>query len=592
MKNVPLYSLLACISVMLAVVPAMGRGQAPVLARVEAVDRVDRLGLPVYAHLLDAGGQAYAIVVATEAELEQAGWPFEVLALDPDIAALSIAIERLPGALARGRKQIDVLHDDGCRLIVTPTAEQKAELMDMGLAIIRISTPMVWPSDQAGWSSLRACSAITANPTISNLMHQVYQDTVSNLAAKLSGETPAMIGGEPYTILTRGTSSGTPIQKANQFVYEQMQAAGLEVSYQNWDWSWSNAAYSGQNVVGVKRGATLSNEVVLVTAHIDNMPNDGTRAPGADDNASGCVGVMVAASVLKGCSSERTIRFICFGGEEQGLLGSDAYARSIQDAGETNVTVFNMDMISYSTIASRELSLHTRLATAPGYAADMAVATTFQNVLSTYGLDDRLTLAIQSDGVEWSDHYSFWQKGYPGVLVIECDTNFNPNYHKDSDVLANINMEYFTDFIRASVGTVAHLAGVPAPPATTGPLITANGLTGDVRLNSGDAVAIAIQMMNIEPYLGVEVDWWVVALAGSSWYYLNNSVQWTQEDNWLNWRPVNQGPLFNLPATDVLNTTDLSTGSYTIWFAVDYPMDGILKDGQIIWLDSVNVNIQ
>ena len=165
MKTIPLCPLLTCFSIALIVFPTIGQGQASVLARVEAVDRVDRLGLPVYAHLLDAGGQAYALVVATEAELAQAGWPFDVLALDPDIAALSLAIERLPGALARGRKHIDVLHDDGYRLIVTPTPAQKAELIGMGLAIIRISTPMVWPSAPAGWSSLQARCAITANPT-------------------------------------------------------------------------------------------------------------------------------------------------------------------------------------------------------------------------------------------------------------------------------------------------------------------------------------------------------------------------------------------------------------------------------------------
>lgn len=124
-----------------------------------------------------------------------------------------------------------------------------------------------------------------------------------------------------------------------------------------------------------------------------------------------------------------------------------------------------------------------------------------------------------------------------------------------------------------------------------GPLITANGLVGDVYLNSGDAVTIAVQMMNIEPYVGVAVDWWVVACAGSSWYYLNSSVQWTPEGNLLNWRPVYQGGLFNLPATEVLNIK-LGVGSYTFYFAVDYPMDGILNlDGPIL-VDSVNVVVQ
>ena len=64
------------------------------------------------------------------------------------------------------------------------------------------------------------------------------------------------------------------------------------------------------------------------------------------------------------------------------------------------------------------------------------------------------------------------------------------------------------------------------------------------------------------------------------------------DGNLLNCHPVYQGGLFNLPAMEVLNMTGLQTGSYTFWFAVDYPMDGVLNlDGQIL-LNSVNVIVQ
>ena len=45
-------------------------------------------------------------------------------------------------------------------------------------------------------------------------------------------------------------------------------------------------------------GLSAQDEVVLVTAHLDDMPDVG-RAPGADDNASGCVAVMIAADILQ-----------------------------------------------------------------------------------------------------------------------------------------------------------------------------------------------------------------------------------------------------------------------------------------------------
>jgi len=119
-----------------------------------------------------------------------------------------------------------------------------------------------------------------------------------------------------------------------------------------------------------------------------------------------------------------------------------------------------------------------------------------------------------------------------------------------------------------------------------GPLITANGLVGAVYLNSGDPVTIAVQMMNIEPYLGAEVDWWVVANARSgAWYYLDRDLQWpTFNGNVAFCQPAAQDPLCNLSSTPVLTRYQLPRGTYDFWFAIDHPMDGFLDlNGQIMF---------
>jgi hypothetical protein len=86
-------------------------------------------------------------------------------------------------------------------------------------------------------------------------------------------------------------------------------------------------------------------------------------------------------------------------------------------------------------------------------------------------------------------------------------------------------------------------------------------------------------------YQGVPVDWWVIAYANGGWYYLG--AQWAAFNGNLAYcHPVHMGPLFNLPATTILNQP-VPTGSYTFWFAVDYPMDGILSG--LILFDAVNV---
>jgi hypothetical protein len=240
-----------------------------------------------------------------------------------------------------------------------------------------------------------------------------------------------------------------------------MQALGLAVSYHDW----SLGGYTNRNVVGEEVGLTRPQEIVLVTAHLDDMPS-WFRAPGADDNASGSVGVLVAADIMSRYRFERTVRFVLFTGEEQGLFGSHAYADEVFAAAENVVAVYNMDMIAWDESDGPTLRLHTRTTSNPGYPADLAIANLFSDVLNTYGLASSLTPTIDPDGIPYSDHAAFWDQGYSAILAIEDDeSDFNPYYHTINDTLDRLNMTYFTNYVKASVGTAAHLAGPFLPIA-------------------------------------------------------------------------------------------------------------------------------
>ncbi|MEW5720689.1 MAG: M20/M25/M40 family metallo-hydrolase, partial [Chloroflexota bacterium] len=240
-------------------------------------------------------------------------------------------------------------------------------------------------------------------------------------------------------------------QKATQYVYERLQAFGLTTSYHNW----SACGLSNRNVIGEKIGATRPSEIVLIVAHLDDQPSV-TYAPGADDNASGSVGVLIAAEILRQYNFERTLRFVFFTGEEQGLCGSNRYANDV--SGQNIVAVHNMDMIAWNAVNGPTLRLHTR-ASDPGYSSDLAIANTFVNVVSAYGLGGNLSPIVDPDSMGFSDHASFWARGYPAILAIEDDvSDFNAYYHTTNDRLARLDLTYFTNFVKASVGTVAHLA--------------------------------------------------------------------------------------------------------------------------------------
>jgi hypothetical protein len=152
---------------------------------------------------------------------------------------------------------------------------------------------------------------------------------------------------------------------------------------------------------------------------------------------------------------KRTVRFVFFTGEEQGLKGADAYAGKVFADGDNIVAVYNMDMIAYDGTPGPVLEIHTR----PGNTGDQAIATTFTHVVSTYGLSGVLTPNVLGSGISASDHAEFWARGYPAVLAIEDTSNdFNPWYHTSDDDRDILNMTYFTNYVRASVGTAAHLA--------------------------------------------------------------------------------------------------------------------------------------
>jgi hypothetical protein len=181
-------------------------------------------------------------------------------------------------------------------------------------------------------------------------------------------------------------------------------------------------------------------------------------APGADDNAAGSAAVLLAANILSSHFLERTVRVILFTGEEQGLCASEVYAGAATNAGENIVAVYNMDMLAWDAVGGPVLRLHTRPSGNPGHAADVAIANLFSDVVNTYGLSSVLTPIVNDDGEISSDHYPFWQGGLPGVLAMEDDyDDLNPNCHTANDQRQYLNMGYLTNFVKASVGSAAHL---------------------------------------------------------------------------------------------------------------------------------------
>jgi uncharacterized protein YjdB len=328
----------------------------------------------------------------------------------------------------------------------------------------------------ASWNgaSLAAPGGVVPDPTVSQMIALVSQARLLDNLGKLSGRAPVTVGGTAYTITTRWTASGTPIAMATQYAYERFKAAGLVVGYQ----SWTRSGQSGRNVVAERTGTVRPSEIVLVTAHIDDV-SSGELAPGADDDATGCEAVMTVAELMASGNFERTVRFVLFTGEEQQSYGSAAYASSI--VGQNVVGDLQLDMLGWDAIGEPSMRIYTRRTTSPGYAADRVLADAMAGVIAAYGLP--LVPLVTASGPTDSDHASFWNEGIAAVMAIEEDaSDFNPYWHTPQDDVDKINLPYFTNFVKAVVGTAAHLA-VPAAPCA--PLAAPGNLSAAASSSTG-----------------------------------------------------------------------------------------------------------
>lgn len=240
------------------------------------------------------------------------------------------------------------------------------------------------------------------------------------------------------------------------------------------------------NVVGILDGSdpTLKNEVVVIGAHYDHLgrggegslaPKEGEIHHGADDNASGVAGVLELARSFSARSPRprRTIVFIAFSGEEEGLLGSNYYVNHPIVPLANTVAMINMDMIGRmkdnklivggvgtarewrSAIEAQNLFQGMTVTAAGGVRTPAAAGVSIVvaangETIVTSDSAKQFVLALSEDGYGPSDHSSFYAKQIP---VLFFWTGTHEDYHKPSDTADKIN---YADEARM-LNFVAHL---------------------------------------------------------------------------------------------------------------------------------------
>ena len=226
-----------------------------------------------------------------------------------------------------------------------------------------------------------------------------------------------------------------------------------------------------RNVVGVIEGSDprLKDEYVLVTGHYDHVGQTGPFIyHGADDNASAVAAVIAVAEAFKasGAPPKRSLMFLIFEAEEDGLLGAFHYVDHPIVPLDKTVAVLNSDMIGrdeddpeWNTTADQNRNGVNVIGTL--YNPDLRRVIDAEN--QTIGLK----LDYKTDGNDpegWfsrSDQYPFAVKHVPMVLF---NTGEHPDYHTANDTWDRINypkIEKITRLIYLSARTLANSASRP-----------------------------------------------------------------------------------------------------------------------------------
>jgi hypothetical protein len=260
-------------------------------------------------------------------------------------------------------------------------------------------------------------------------------------------------------------------RKARAFILERFKELKLQPLAGAYEQRFSFTEASGEqrefpeavNVVGVVRGTSEPDSHVLVSAHYDHLGiRNGRIHHGADDNASGVAAMLAVAQWFAANPAQKSIVFIAFDGEEQGLRGSRHFvAKPPIDIRRVSAIV-NMDMVGRGdkkVIYVAGTYYHPALKPAVDAAAKgRAIVVRFGH--------DRPGVPGMDDWTQSSDHGPFHTAGVPFLYFGVED---HSDYHQPSDTADRIPAPFFREAAELVLDTVRRLSEMRLPPRSGGP---------------------------------------------------------------------------------------------------------------------------
>ncbi len=199
-------------------------------------------------------------------------------------------------------------------------------------------------------------------------------------------------------------------------------------------------------------------EIVLIGAHYDSV----FSSPGANDNGSGVAAMLALARRFAGRKTEHTFRFVAFVNEEppyflSGEMGSLVYARRCKEHRDKISAMISLETIGYFSDApnsqvypSRALgAFYPKVGNFIAFVSNVHSRTLLRRVIALFRKHAKIpsegaALPWFVPGVSWSDQWSFWRNGYPGIMVTDTAPFRYPYYHSANDTPDKLDYDRFT----------------------------------------------------------------------------------------------------------------------------------------------------
>ena len=218
-------------------------------------------------------------------------------------------------------------------------------------------------------------------------------------------------------------------------------------------------------------GGALHDQILLVGAHYDSV----VGSPGANDNGTGAAAVLELARLLAHERLPRTLRFVLFVNEEPpyylgDAMGSRRYAKRCRARGERIVAMLCLETIGYYTDAPGSQLypfpfglVYPSIGNFIGFVGNLASWGLVRRCIRSF----RRSTAFPSEalaapgwvvGVGWSDHSSFWEQGYPAVMVTDTALFRYGPYHTSQDTPERVCYDHMARVVAGLARVVIDLA--------------------------------------------------------------------------------------------------------------------------------------